>query len=128
MLRVEFPKHGGDASTRNGFGASGTKRTLEGVKMRFAVSSTFVLEKVSVDKRLFTSITYEAIRVPLAAQGRNVIFRNGHAASVSGAFRCELAVVAIFAIGLIILFVKSVLAERFVTLETYETFGMPRTI
>ena len=126
MLRVEFSKHGGDTSTGNGFGTSGTKRTLEGVKMRFAVSRAFMLEKVSVGKRLSASITYETIRVPLSAHGRNVIFRNGYRAS--SAFRCELSVVAIFAKGLIIFFVKSVLAKRFVTIKTYETIRMPCAI
>ena len=94
--------------------------------MRFTVSRTFVLEKVSVSKRLPASITDETIRVPLSAHGRNVIFRNGYGAS--GTFRCELAVVTIFTKGLIIFFVKSVLAKRFVAIETYETIGMPCAI
>ena len=94
--------------------------------MRFAVSRTFMLEKIPVGKRLSTSITNETIRVPLSAHGRNVIFRNGYRAS--SAFRCELSVVAIFAKGLIIFFVKSVLAKRFVAVETYETIRMPGAI
>ena len=62
---MKFPEHGGDTSTGNGFGTSGTQGTFQSMKMGLAIRCPFVFKKVSVHKWLVTSGTNEAIGVPL---------------------------------------------------------------
>jgi hypothetical protein len=66
VLGVEFAKHGGDTSSRDGFSASGTKRAFEGMEMGLAVRGSFMFKKVAISKWLTACQAHETIWMPLS--------------------------------------------------------------
>ena len=84
--------------------------------MGLTIRRAFMLKKIAIDKRLVTSGTNEAFGVPLGVQGRNVVVRDGVGAP--RAFGCKHAKITIFAVRLIVFFVKSVFTEIFSAIET----------
>ena len=73
MFRMKFSKHGCDTPARNGFGASGTKWSFEGMEVRFAIRSSVMFEKVAIIKRLVASGANKAVGMPLGVQAKNIM-------------------------------------------------------
>ena len=84
--------------------------------MGLTIRRAFMLKKIAIDKRLVTSGTNETFGVPLGVQGRNIVVSNRVGAP--RAFGCKHAKITIFAVSLIVFFVKSVFTEIFSTVET----------
>lgn len=126
VLGMKLAKHGSNASARNRLWTSCTKWSFECMEMCFTIRSSFMFEKIAICKRLVASSTNEAIGVPLSIQWRNVILGNGDL--TTSTFGCKHGIIAAFAISLVVLFVKTIVAESVAAFKTDKVIRVPSAV